>query len=658
MAYWRTAFTLLVGSVAGVAATRLLWETPHERVETVASSLSDAEASEPRVHDLERLLEQPAGVAERAQVYDLASQATFETLEETIDDALRAPPSPQRELALAAFAARAAELDPAGALDLLNSLNPEARSARALGLVVLESLPIESASIDAVIDALSQIDAERFEVQAIAQFAAEAPERALEIALAIVDDAQRIAAASQVARVWAEQDPFGALARAERIEDEDLRTQVVNVALGELAHADVGTALEYVEQRHPDGTTERARFMRVVVDETLRTDPGRALTLARQIGGQSGDQLEWQAVDRLAKENPLAAFSYTEGLPPGNQRRQLRESVARAFGQRDPDAALAWVDSFNPPTAELKRGVLAGVARVDPLRAIELARAETSPDPMFRGGRGHYSMLDAALTGFARHKVSRTAIAEHLLAIEEPKEREEWIQSLASVWARMEPQAALAWLVANHERVGTSAFREAAQSLAQRDPTAAMRHGNQLPAVVRDAWIDSVTGTVSMTDPSTAVEWLSQFRGEAVYERAASAVVRSTAWRGSDPARVTELFATLSETEQMRSAESLGNSWGRTDVDAGMRWAMGLPSGALRDSALRGLLTASERAPDRATLALFESAQAREAALIQVVSRVATRDLTEARRLMAEYGFDPSLRARVEYDIQQRTRRQ
>jgi hypothetical protein len=335
----------------------------------------------------------------------------------------------------------------------------------------------------------------------------------------------------------------------------------------------------------------------------------------------------------------------------------LRESVARAFGQQDPDAALAWVSSFNPPPDELKRGVLDGVARVDPLRAIDLARADDSPRPMYGGGMGRYGLLNSALTGMARHKVSRTAIAEHLLAIEEPKEREEWIQGLASVWARMEAQAALAWLVANHERVGKAAFAQAAQSLAQRDPTAAMRHGNQLPAVVRDTWIDSVTGTVA-NDPSTAVEWLSQFRGEAVYERAASAVVRGSAWRGSDPARVTELFATLSETEQLRSAESLGTSWGRNDVDAGMRWATGLPSGALRDSALRGLLTASERAPDRATLALFDSAQAREAALIQVVSRVAARDLAEARRLMAEYGFDPGLRARVEYDIQQRMRRQ
>jgi hypothetical protein len=658
MAYWRIAFTLLVGGIAGVAATRLLWESPHEAVESAARSESADGAFEPRAHDFERLLEQPAGVAERAQVYELASRATFETLEQTIDDTLRAAPSTQRELVLAAFAARAAELDPAGALELLNSLNPEARSARALGLVVLESLPIESASIAALVDALPQVDAERFEVEAISQFAAEVPERALEIALAIPDDAQRMAAASRVARVWAEQDPFGALANAERIEDEELRVEVVTAALRELAHADVGTALEYVEERHPDGTSERGRFMRVVVDETLRTDPARALTLARQIGGQVGEQLEWQAVDRLAREDPLVAFTYTDGLPPSNQRRQLRDAVARAFGQQDPNAALAWVQSFNPAPDDLMRSVLDGIARVEPLRAIDLARADHSRDPMYSGGMGRYGLLNSALTGPARHKVSRTVIAEHLLAIEEPKQREEWIQGLANVWTRIEPQAALAWLVANHERVGNAPFAQAAQSLAQRDPTTAMRHGNQLPAVVRDTWIDGVTATVSMSDPSMAVEWLSQFRGEAVYERAASAVVRGTAWRSSDPAKVTELFATLSETEQLRSAESLGNSWGRTDVDAGMRWAMGLTSGPLRDSALRGLLMASERVPDRATLALFDSAQAREATLIQVVSRVAARDLVEARRLMAEYGFDPSLRARVEYEIQQRTRRQ
>jgi hypothetical protein len=653
MKHGRIAVTLVLGVIAGVSATRLLREDGADEAADVATPSERSTATTTPQDRFDLPLERPVGVTERAQVYDFASRANLETLESAIDEALGSPPSSQRQFVLAAFADRAAEIDPEGALDLLRSMDLDSRTARALGLVVLDALPADSDSIASVIAALPQMDAQRFEIEALTQISAVAPERALELALAINEEAQRVTATAEVARVWAEQDPHAALARAESIEDDDLRMEFTVAALRELAHTDIGAGLAYVEDRHADGTQERARLVRIVVEETVRTDPARALGLVRQIGGQAALQLQYQAVERLARQDPHAAFAYTESVAPGMPRRNLRDIVARTFGQRDPDAALAWVESFNPPAADLRKSVLDGVARVDPIRALELSIASSAPRTRYPGGGfENFGLINSAFTNVATHNVPRTAIAERVLAIEDASMREEWAQTVAGVWARVDTRAAVDWLVANHSRVGKAAYSSAAQAVGQSDPTAGLRYGNQLPDEVRDSWVDGVAQAAAMNDPSGAAEWLAQFRGEPVYERAASAVVRASGFRG-DPAQVTPLFATLPEAEQVRSAAALGEAWARRDVDAGTRWALSLPAGAVRDAALRGVVGASDGMPDPSTLALFSTREAREAAVVNVVRRIAARDVPQARRLLAEHVSDPALRARVEYDLQQ-----
>ena len=656
MKHGRIAITLVLGVITGVSASRLLRQDSGDEAAPIAArSESVVAATASRARDFDLPLERPAGVTERAQVYDFASRASLATLESAIDDALGSPPSSQRQFVLAAFMARAAEIDPEAALDLLRSLDLDARTARALGLVVLDALPVRSNSIAAVLAALPQMDAQRFEIEAIAQLSAEAPGRALEIALAIDDEPQRVAAAREVARIWAERDPHAALAQVASIEDDDLRMEFTVAALRELAHADIGSALAFVEDGYADLSPERARLIREVVEETVRSDPVRALALVRRIGGQAAMQLEWQAVERLARQDPHAAFAHTESVPPGNQRRNLRDVVARTFGQRDPDAALAWLESFHPPAADLEKSVLDGVARVDPLRAIELSLGSDAPSPRYAGGFQYYSLISAALASVAVHEVPRAAIAARVLAIEDEEKREQWAGSVAGVWARLEPQTTVDWLVANHERVGSGAYREAAQALAQSDATAALRYGNQLPAEVQEAWIDGVASTVAMSDPTGATEWLAQFRGEPMYERAASAVVRASGYRG-EPTQVAALFATLPEAEQVRSVGALAEAWARRDPDAGMRWAVSLPAGAVRDAALTRLVGTGGHMPDPATLALFSTRETREAALANVVRSVGRRNIAEARRLLAEQVSDPGLRARVEYDLQQMSR--
>ena len=656
MKHGRVAVTLVLGVVVGLSATRLLRQDNVDDAVEIGASSERATATTASRARFDLPLERPAGVTERAQVYDFASRASITTLESAIDEALGSPPSSQRQFVLAAFTARAAEIDPEDALELLRSLNLDSRTARAMGLVVLDALPANSGSIASVIAALPQMDAQRFEIEALAHVAAAAPDRALKIALAIDDEAQRVAAAREVARIWAEQDPQAALVQGESIEDDDLRIEFAVAALRELAHGDIGAALAYIEDHHADGTQERARLVRVVVEETVQTDPSRALGLAGRIGGQAALQLQWQAIERLARQDPHAAFAYTESLAPGTQRKNLRDIVARAFGQRDPDAALAWAASFHPPAADLQKSVLDGVARVDPIRAIELSIASDAPRPPYGGGFQNFGLINAAFTSVAKHQVSRAAIAERVLAIEDAKTREEWAQTVAGVWARADARAAVDWLVANHERVGKAAYSSAAQGIAQTDPTAGLRYSNQLPADVRDSWVDGVASMAAMNDPSGAAEWLAQFRGEPSYERAASAVVRAGAQRG-DPVQVSTLFATLPEAEQVRSAAALGEAWARREPDAGTRWALSLPAGAVRDAALTGLVRAGDRMPDPATLALFGTREAREEALVNVVRRIAARDVPQARRLLAEHITDPGLRARIEHDIQQMNRR-
>lgn len=640
-----------IGVLAGAAATTWILE-PDVRLRrdepiagTRMSSASDVRTSAPSSAAIAPL-DAEQETSERAVLLERISRADRSALRTMLADAVDIEPSSSREFMLGALVARIADDDPETALTWLQELNLDPRSARQLGLIVLNVLEPGADSLERIQQALPQIDEERFVRQALVELAIASPERAIDIAIAIDDRQRREDAVRAVAEAWAEKDGSAALAHAQVIEDSNLKQAFETAALREFGSEDLDVALAYVESQYAGDPIQHDRLMRQLTSDAIGDDPERALELARRLNGAAAYAYTRQISDRVAREDPLAAYALAERLPPGRERQELRLAAARAYGERDAAAAIAWARARDGASHELIGGVLESIARTDLLRAIEIAE-QYSLGPYI----GKSPVLSAAFYRPGSTGADMAQVAERVLAIRDESVRQQWLASLTMTWSFQDPDAALDWLVANSarardgERGLVSMFSDVARELGEQDPTAALARTAQLPPNAQEPWVEMVTRAVAFRDPAGAAEWIAGYRGQSVYEAGAAIVVQALA--RSDPDRASSLFATLGPDRQRDGAKALGQIWAAQDQAAAIDWAATLALGETRDGALLGIFASLDTAPDPGVLALFDAAAVREQAMLGFIARIAGRDPLEARRLSDLYLSDPALRERA-----------
>ena len=636
----RLVLTAVVGAIIGISGAVYLGGASNDGFAPGARyGFADVEVG-PR--EIASLIERDLGVADRAAVYEFASRAAPPALSASIEEIARRPRSPERTFLIGVFLTRIAEEDAGAALELLRELALDPATTRALALQVIAAMGTSEDTLDTVLVALPGMDARRFRVDAVAELAGADPDRALELALAMSEQV-RGDAVRAVANVWGENDPYSALAQAESIVDADLKLAFVDRTLRQLARTDLMGAVAFVNGRYTASDREYPRLMQAIGQESLQLDPMAALDVARQIGGRFGMNIERQAVERWARENPLAAFAYAQGLPPSGQRQSLRETVALAYGARDPDAALAWARSLQPTSRDVMSAVLAGIARADPMRAIDHMEAEGPSGDPYLGGA--FRLVVGALQNTATPRVPPAAIADRLLAID-GGQRDNIASMFLDYWANQDIDAALDWLLVNIERVPDRAYSQLAQRLAESDPSEALRRANRLPPERRDEWIRGAVVSMARRDPAGAVQWVAEFRGQSVYDTTATAVIQAAAY--ANPEQALTLFDSLSQQGRIDAAESVGAAWVQQDIHAARDWIHRMQAGPVRDAALKGFMSGMrEEPPDAATLSLFSTDGARQEAVVRILDRVARRDQAEAVRLMDQYITDPELRQRA-----------
>ncbi len=141
-----------------------------------------------------------------------------------------------------------------------------------------------------------------------------------------------------------------------------------------------------------------------------------------------------------------------------------------------------------------------------------------------------------------------------------------------------------------------------------------------------------------------------------------------------------DVFNGLSESGRITTAGRVAGAWAREDAVGAHGWITGMPPGEIRDSALRGYLTAAAnntrssmfqfarrpggpriaytrvRTPEPATLALFSSDTARQEAIVRVIADMAHYDPAQARILIDTYVSDPALLSQAERTLRQAAR--
>jgi hypothetical protein len=692
----RTLIALVLGVLVGVGAT--LWLA---RASLTAADPDAWPRALPATAPSPNVVA-PAAVRETTRdFYRRLADADATELATMIAQTASQPPSADRDLALAVLLKRYAELDAVRAVRLARELRV---GGAALGAVygawartapdqVFAALSTVDRPEDAASVALALIAALGDDAAAVKRVAAVLASREGEAPLAGVVPpigpgitpagpfglAQPRSALMVTAQRWADLDPRRALAATRAIDDEHVRLAFETAALRALAPVAPDEVFAHLASL--DASAVPLGALTGTLVELARADPARVLDVARNLPPDVRRMAESAALQQLAERDPLAALRYAERMPMGPERQGLMQVVARQYGKRDTAAALAWARE-QPGQPMLVATVIAGVAEQDVDRALDLALGLASP--MER----RQAVQFAAMMGAAQDSTAE-AMANRLLAVDDPEIRDNLGSMVVGRWASRSPDNAMRWLLANAHSVSQNVFQNVGQQLAMRDPQNALTYSAHVPPAARERWIHGVALGYAQTDPHGAVGWLGQYRGEQWYGRAASTVamvvaqrdgaaaarlvdeidtadldpqerrlvnVVATNWANTDPTAAAD-WSTGRPTQQEREVAVQGvvGVWSGRDVDAARQWTLRLPQGALRDAALAPLLRATARqgsgGPDASLLNAFASDGRRQVAVLQVV-QVLANDVTRARAIADAHLSDPNLRAQAERFIE------
>jgi hypothetical protein len=629
----RVVIALLIGATVGggaVAVARFAdRDVAGSAVVVDASQL--AVETDTRVVDTNALLTGARNVEARSDVLQAIAAANIAGLPVLIWELADRPQSAARDYALAAAVRRLAEYGAGQALAVLNQTFLDPQAARKVALIVLEQLEPEAASVDFVLASLPQIDAYRFQIDAVETFAAASVESALAYTLTFGGRAQRERALATASPLLLEklEETF---AFVDTIANSERRFQFETRLLAELASIDRPAATALFAERFNDAGRDRDRAVMETVRALYTREPETAVALLDSLGTELRGA-GWMRAARAwqARTNPEAGMAFAE-QPSRNRDDRVRQTVATVLAEQDPDRTIAWLRSLDPMPADVAEGVIGGVARVDPLRAIDLGEE-----------LGFVGALDRVDT-LAQ---SASLIAERVLTVQDLARRNAWLESLLQGWNGIDAVAATDWAFANAERLSSEMFERLGRRSGANDPAAALQNAMRLPEAAAQPWVDSVVRGAMGPDPAAALDWVAQFRGQPFYDLAAASVVSSGIWTDIPPVR--EVFDTLSMPQQAKIAQRFVMTWHQADQTAAQAWVTSMPPNAVRDEALTGLLRFRGYELDNdALLDLFSSDQARASAVVAILDDVMRRDPAVARTLVDTYVEDPALREKAE----------
>lgn len=210
-------------------------------------------------------------------------------------------------------------------------------------------------------------------------------------------------------------------------------------------------------------------------------------------------------------------------------------SVLSGWASRDPDAAYSWFKDQEVEGFQRRfyaRGLMDGLAQQDLEAATRLAIEESDAD-----------LKSQFLQTVTRQRVRTEGVAstrawvEDLLADQEmgSSQAGEVAGELADRWADDDPQAAADWAGSlENEPAAKAAAAASLREWGRGDPTAASAYLNKMePSPVRDSAIDAFASTIVREDPKAAVIWAGSIGDEEA--RLSAQVANAQIWNSVDP---------------------------------------------------------------------------------------------------------------------------
>lgn len=304
--------------------------------------------------------------------------------------------------------------------------------------------------------------------------------------------------------------------------------------------------------------------------------------------------------DQLAE-----AATKLEDLPMA-QRIMASMLLFSRWGEVDPQGALAHAATLGPGGFFARPTILQSWASTDPANAAKYFSEHPGDFAMmgFGGGPGGGGESGSAV--------------------------------IATEWAKLDPDAAIAWaksLTGNNqtgalrsiisELAGTDptkaaqiadtltggdkarAYGDIAEKLAQKDFASAESFINGLPADVRDRAMSDALQVLARTDPQGAAAKLTNMAAGEDRDRAVSRIAEG--WARQDPAAAAA-WVSQQTTENMNDAmRPVIASWAGRDSAAALTWIQSQPQGEVRDGAIGTYIWTNRSGDPQSTIQLAES---------------------------------------------------
>jgi hypothetical protein len=170
-----------------------------------------------------------------------------------------------------------------------------------------------------------------------------------------LDPSAKRGALEELTSEWARQDPHSAGEFALSLSDPDVRRKAVSEVAHRLAEADLGTALDWVNELEGDNALAAMRGM---VSTVAETNPQAAADLVSQLGpSEAFNDMAGDLASHWSKFDPPAAANWVATLPAESEaQHHAIGRVVDHWVQLDPAGASEWIQDL--PQGDLQNEML------------------------------------------------------------------------------------------------------------------------------------------------------------------------------------------------------------------------------------------------------------------------------------------------------------
>ena len=686
----RKTCTLLVTALLCVPQV-IAEETPHDV---------------PQMTSILQTLELPTDFQQTAALYQLLARSGVEDVKRFIKETESVANPMDRAVGLNIIYARFADLDPNAAVDHLLSevrtggvdilftifsswakvdLNAAVAKSRELQVqshrqtaeqAILMAQASQGAAVEQLAGRMNSNAGTQFNMLSAVQLlllAQSDPEAAMQQALQIPDWDMQIRIVAKISTMWADQDHKEAMRYSKSLTAERVRDGFQGTLLHHLVVTQPETAIEYL---YDDQFTDEAhgRFLNRIFTSLAESDPERAYHFAT---GQRTQAYRERATSvvlaSLTGRKPTVAFELLQLVTDPAIIRKHASAVLEQFAVINPTQALEWAERQTAHRQEYLNAVISVIARSDPEQALSVV--SELPDSQSR---------TRALAPVIKQIANQdpTLAIQFLDLLGNSAVRYQTTNEIAMIWMTHEPVAAFVWIKNLPARQQVSLLSTIASAVALENVELAQALLPELTnSVVRENWVSAIARQLANGDPTAAVAWLGQFRGDPIYLQVVAGLVTQVArtdvaaalaiaeeirdetnytnalqdvlgqWAVQDaPAAA----AWASDYGQLRenphAAARIARHWAEFDIEAALRWVTQLEWPNVRDQALAAMIENSyvTQAQAQRMLGAITERTMLDRAAARYVNDLARYDAAEARRQLRSLGLPVDIEKKIE----------